>query len=170
MAKDNEPVCSGKQAGWHDPTKIYKKVFEIWAGTKSDCRPFLGSFDLLLNCSGMSTLLPKHKIPMEWGKKFETVEFKEIYLDWDNMAAVMIDSGFWKELINHLRENALRLLVFCQGGHGRTGTAVAALLISDGWTADEAIFHVRSTYCPKAIESMAQWNYLHDLEKYYKVE
>ncbi len=44
----------------------------------------------------------------------------------------------------------------CLGGHGRTGTALACLAILAGHPASDAVAWVRSSYCPKAIETPAQ--------------
>lgn len=50
--------------------------------------------------------------------------------------------------------------VHCEGGLGRTGTMLAAYLISQGETAESAIKQVRAAE-PKAIETAAQIQFLH---------
>jgi protein-tyrosine phosphatase len=125
---------------------------------------------LLLNCTGTELYLPKHKIPFERGKKYEISENQEIILDWYNYKAPSISPGFWGELFNHIKTSETSLLVFCEGGHGRTGTALAALLIANGFTAREAVEYIRKEYCPKAVETRVQETYLLEVEKYYKGE
>jgi hypothetical protein len=49
-----------------------------------------------------------------------------------------------------------RVEIGCLGGHGRTGTALACLAVLTGTPADQAVDRVRSTYCPKAVETDAQ--------------
>jgi hypothetical protein len=44
----------------------------------------------------------------------------------------------------------------CVGGHGRTGTALALLAVLAGGSATEAVDWVRSHYCPQAVETPAQ--------------
>ena len=57
----------------------------------------------------------------------------------------------------------------CIGGHGRTGLFLAAL--HKHMTGDEdAITHVRTNYCKKAVESTSQVNWLHDHFGIKKVE
>lgn len=51
--------------------------------------------------------------------------------------------------------------VGCIGGHGRTGTMLAALA-SVMLGEKDAIIYVRENYCVKAVESQAQINFLHD--------
>jgi len=51
--------------------------------------------------------------------------------------------------------------ISCVGGHGRTGTLLAALAIRElHLTADAAIKYVRDTYCTEAIETLSQENLL----------
>ncbi|NYE69402.1 protein-tyrosine phosphatase family protein [Microlunatus parietis] len=49
-----------------------------------------------------------------------------------------------------------RVELGCLGGHGRTGTALAALAVLTGHPAADAVAWTRTTYCPKAIETRAQ--------------
>ena len=44
----------------------------------------------------------------------------------------------------------------CWGGHGRTGTALACLAVLTGTAPDEAVPWVRERYCPRAVETPAQ--------------
>jgi hypothetical protein len=48
----------------------------------------------------------------------------------------------------------------CIGGHGRTGTFLAALVAEHG--EKDAINYVRQHYCQKAVESASQIKFLHD--------
>ena len=57
-----------------------------------------------------------------------------------------------------------RVELGCLGGHGRTGTALAALAILTGLPAAEAVTWTRTTYCPKAIETEAQESFITHLK------
>jgi len=46
--------------------------------------------------------------------------------------------------------------VGCIGGHGRTGTFLACMLVIDGLTPVEAIAYIKKNYCTKAIENQEQ--------------
>ena len=46
-----------------------------------------------------------------------------------------------------------RVEVACGGGTGRTGTALACLVVLDGLPADQAVGYVRDRYHPKAVET-----------------
>jgi protein-tyrosine phosphatase len=49
-----------------------------------------------------------------------------------------------------------RVEIGCAGGHGRTGTTLAGLLILQGLTPRGALRRVRRTYCDEAVESREQ--------------
>lgn len=53
--------------------------------------------------------------------------------------------------------------IACMGGHGRTGTALACLLVEQGMTPNRAIGRVRSRYCEEAIESRKQTDFIRSL-------
>lgn len=53
-----------------------------------------------------------------------------------------------------------RVEVSCDGGRGRTGTALACLAVIDGVPAREAVAFVRRHYHPKAVETPWQRRYV----------
>ena len=54
------------------------------------------------------------------------------------------------------RAAAERVEVACEGGHGRTGTALACLAILDGVPGNEAVAFVREHYRQRAVETFRQ--------------
>jgi protein-tyrosine phosphatase len=46
-----------------------------------------------------------------------------------------------------------RVEIACDGGHGRTGTALACIAVLDGIPAPEAVDYVREHYAPHAVET-----------------
>ncbi len=46
-----------------------------------------------------------------------------------------------------------RVEIACRGGHGRTGTALAALAVLDGLAPGQAVGWVRAAYHPRAVET-----------------
>ena len=53
-----------------------------------------------------------------------------------------------------------RVEVACQGGHGRTGTALACIAILDGLPAEQAVAYVREHYRPTAVETARQQRFV----------
>jgi len=70
-----------------------------------------------------------------------------------------VSHDMWIELLKILPKGA-KVLCTCQGGHGRTGTALASILAADRYTASEAIAMVRKHYCKEAVETESQENYI----------
>ena len=66
--------------------------------------------------------------------------------------------GFLEEIIVPELESGHRLLVFCVGSHGRTGTFLASLiaLLESKEETPDPIAAVRARHCNKAVETLAQ--------------
>lgn len=149
----------------HLPQHIIKgqeDSWGVWAGKKEDCINHASKFDIVLNLTWTS-IKAEHKIPVDELKHWEQYnsKYKEIQLDWPDFGVTNLPKEFWLELIDYLKTNKLRMLVFCQGGHGRTGTAIAILLVlSMRYAPQEAINWVRLNYCEHAIESKGQEEYI----------
>lgn len=87
-----------------------------------------------------------------------------IVLPWQDYGLPPVYMSFWGELIHALPKG--KVVIACVGSHGRTGTALAALLIThQRMTADEAIGYVRTHHCEHAIESKGQEEYLRALAR-----
>lgn len=82
-----------------------------------------------------------------------------IKLKWTDMAAPSALPKFWQALWDVLPEGLV--VISCMGSHGRTGTALACLMVVNGMTPEASIKAVRDLHCPKAVESVAQEKYIH---------
>jgi hypothetical protein len=121
----------------------------------------MNRFDLLLNLTGDS-LFRRHIIPVPALAQWEGdgPMSREIVLDWPDMGIVELPRAFWVKLVEQLTVTNASMLVFCVGGHGRTGTAIASLMVACGWTSSDAIGWVRAHYCGRAIETDEQEQYI----------
>ena len=68
---------------------------------------------------------------------------------------IPVGRNFWTELFSLIKKaNKQNVVVFCVGGHGRTGTCVASLMtVMLGIHGGRAISNIRQDYCKKAIET-----------------
>lgn len=134
----------------------------VWAGKKEDCRYRARNFDVVLNLTFTSIKEP-HVIPIPELSEFAEVDcqYKEIQLDWPDYGVISMPREFWVRLLEYLEKNRLKMVVFCLGGHGRTGTAIAIMMgLALGYTAEQAINWVRRHYCFSAIETPGQEAYI----------
>jgi len=63
----------------------------------------------------------------------------------------------------HQAAEGKRVEIGCVGGHGRTGSTLAALLIMQGMSPTAAVRKVRREYCDEAVETRSQVQMLHHL-------
>ena len=142
--------------------------------------------DLIINCTG-TKWTPKAppvarvfaKIVPEWmkvpnilvspTKEHNNGELADqLLLDWPDMRPPPdhADLDFWSVILDQIKEqNVKRVVVCCQAGQGRTGTALASFLLASGAVdePDLAIDYIRENYNDKAIETKGQEEYLYGL-------
>lgn len=138
----------------------------VWAGKKDDCKASAHQYNVVLNLT-YGSIKQTHDIPIPELSEFSdwSCPYKEIRLDWPDYGIVYLPRSFWEKLTKYLVDNGYKMLVFCQGGHGRTGTAIACLMVVGlGFTTAEAVTWVRNHYCKEAIETQGQINYIKQIE------
>ncbi|MFZ5872690.1 MAG: protein-tyrosine phosphatase family protein [Actinomycetota bacterium] len=83
-------------------------------------------------------------------------------MDWPDLRAPRSPGRTRDQLadVRHRIRAGQRVEIACAGGRGRTGTALAALAILDGLSADRAVAWVQSAYDPRAVETRAQHRFL----------
>lgn len=119
--------------------------------------------DLIIDLAGMVKLPPSSFVksaPRRFAR-LKHIGPEYIRLDWPDMTAPgSIGIRFWQTLRDLLPQHTC---IACVGSHGRTGTAMAALLIADGMVPELAIAAVRGKHCLRAIETKLQEDYLRKL-------
>lgn len=157
----------------HKPTKIIKEgKLEVWCGSESEVEDEVHKFTTIINLTGRSLFKPpEHVLPPELTQYIETEApdgCQEWILDWDDYSDIGMKPEFWKALAEYLEKQGGKTLVFCMGGHGRTGTAMTCLLIATyDYTASEAVDFLRKKYCHKAVESKSQIEYVRKVGRFY---
>lgn len=153
---------------FHRPQHIIAgEGWGVWAGRKDDCRTSAKHFDVIMNLT-YTSIKEQHRIGIPELSKWNdwSCPYQELQMDWPDYCPVDLPKQFWVDLLHHLETSKKRMLVFCLGGHGRTGTAIAVMMcLSLGYKPEDAIAWVRKNYCSHAIESKAQENYIYEMAK-----
>lgn len=95
-----------------------------------------------------------------------------VRFNWRDGEAPRMTHEFWEELwplLPGTTKKPADICVCCMGGHGRTGTTLAALMMASDapeiWSPKVAILTVRSKHCEQAVETNRQLVYLNALAK-----
>jgi protein-tyrosine phosphatase len=141
--------------------------------------PVPGEYDLpnLFGDPGLSRALASHTIQ---GKSVKAAEGgpKILKIRWADRCPPPVYASFWPALLEYLyklqsklekdpltdKPRAIRVLTICQGGHGRSGSALVALtMCMTDYSPLDALTHIRALHCARAIESKDQHGYLNIL-------
>ncbi len=155
----------------HDgPLEVFKiGGSTIWAGSEVEigskrdwglvislCKSFTAKGPILSTNKLADKILPANlrKLP----------DCPHLTVDWTDRAAGPVPGTFWDDLVVFLKTSKLNLKVglHCQGGHGRTGTALAILAAKAGKLSKkkDPLAYIRERYCIKAGESDTQLDYI----------
>lgn len=162
-----------------DPTLAFiANDIEFWGTAKDNLDevaelegiPGLSETDLVINCTGVSyAVRPFVSAKPKWLKVGGTIGVPEqIVLEWRDYCAPpkSYKLDFWQSVLEQSQAHGIkRIFCCCLGGHGRTGTALAALCLATGLMEepDDAIDFIRTVYTDKAVESKSQEAYLWNL-------
>ncbi len=132
--------------------------------------------DLIVNVSGtavgnslgaINSTIPLIRGPVEFDVLKSFVKpVRELILDWPDGGVFPVGILFWRKLYDICVENKYFDVVFtCLGGHGRTGTAVAAMILAHTQLKPDFVTErIHQVYCDGAIETWSQDEYLEMLE------
>ncbi|WP_338886828.1 protein-tyrosine phosphatase family protein [Rhodococcus sovatensis] len=88
------------------------------------------------------------------GKEPAAFEWESRWIRWPDFWLPSDRSAFGNVLRDVLRRcEGERVEIACGGGYGRTGTALACLVVADGLPNDEAVSYVRQHYSRRAVET-----------------
>jgi protein-tyrosine phosphatase len=178
-------------SGWceeHAPIPTDAPIFEadnirLFIANASGARKTAHLFDVAIDGGSVLTVPGEHDLPILYGdpglcKKLArhvTMEKSKLSADackilkirWYDRCAPPVWPEFWPALLAQLKElqikkgSPVNVVTICQGGHGRSGSALAALMmcLSD-YTPLDALTHIRAVHCARAIESKDQHEYL----------
>lgn len=164
---DTIPIVSFPRGKGVDPLKLF-------IGNSSGARATKSSFDFvidtgdIMNAWDISSSVISGDAELAEGLAQYTVEnnaTRILQIDWDDRQAPNVTPEFWVEMNKLLYGD---VMTCCVGGHGRSGTSFVCLLLVNApdYDALDAMIHVRSVHCPRAIESVAQHDYINQVAKY----
>lgn len=88
-------------------------------------------------------------------------------IDWPDFGTPSLDKQWWTDFVTALQviDQDTDVGVYCYGGHGRTGTALAILGSLAGLVpvGKDAVSWVRENYCDSAVESWGQIDYIEEI-------
>jgi len=143
--------CKGRKLAFIDPVSKIKIFAGGWTKgiivNKGELaisllnEPYCG-----FNVAGIT---PKYMVPTDC-----------IMIDWPDYYEPNLTKLDWHNLVNEIRHQKKNVVIYCAGGHGRTGTSLAILAYIMGVTKSNSIEWVRKNYCLEAVESRAQVDYI----------
>lgn len=118
----------------------------------------------------MDTLKPNSDLFPESLRKTYIKEPPTMQITWEDYSVPMLGREWWVELYKWLQTlpDKTRVVFYCHGGSGRTGTVLAILaglaindgLFSDALENEDPVTYVREAYCYSAVENEAQGRYI----------
>jgi hypothetical protein len=153
----------------HNLTPFQLKTSKVYLSAARDIKePALGpSPDMAAYLD--TAWLPNGIVFANNGTKTKAPDGLEIlYVRWPDMGILRVDTLDFVVRWILAGAGKRNVEIGCIGGHGRTGTCAAALLVKEGATAVEAIAQVHEKYCQKAVESQAQEWLLEDYETFVR--
>lgn len=123
----------------------------------------VGSFsgNAIVNLTGVGNVPNPANVPPELAKHIEN-DIYELVIPWADFGLPKVKSSFWQALHSYIVSMGwTEVCIHCEGGHGRTGTAMASIMITVlGWSVGEAVEYLRDNYCKDAVETSNQCEYL----------
>ena len=96
------------------------------------------------------------------------LEQEAVHIKWPDRDIIPVNYLHTAVVFCHgtVADNSKVLEIGCHGAHGRTGTLLAAIIVYQGATAEEAIDQVRSEHCSHAIETKSQEMLIKEYQNY----
>lgn len=88
-----------------------------------------------------------------------------VWVKWPDYGVVPLDKNWWVKLLGYIAGLDGAVLIYCWGGHGRTGTAGAIIAALSGLCPEpgDPVGWLRSKYCKSAVESEEQIKYIEEI-------
>jgi hypothetical protein len=138
---------------------------EIYAGSHNHIAKTFYRYDWLICLNGNPIRNPitfsqeaKDRICSKEYPKLSRESPPRMSIDWPDYGIPDVGKVIWDEIYQLIQHTPGKIAVYCEGGHGRTGTFLSIIAHRLGYR--EPVKHIRQVYCRKAVESLAQINYI----------
>ena len=128
----------------------------------------VGDADIIFDLAG---LVSQAKTFVSGSERFAALndyalKSEVVRMHWADRGIPPVGLDFWLKIVSMIKPQQ-KAIFACIGSHGRTGTALAAMLMAavPTLTAEAAIKFIRKEHCSNAIETSGQERYLERLEK-----
>lgn len=158
--------CTAKKSIKHGLTLVNTLYgIQLCMGAKDLIVNKLRQSDLVINCGTSSSIKVKQFRSVPDSFNLSEINVQEIWLEQSNGTAPKLSRDTWQTIWNQARDQKFKRIVFtCTGGHGRSPTAMAAMMQSVGDCSYEtALEHIRNQYCQYVPETKTQLEYLEAL-------
>lgn len=94
--------------------------------------------------------------------KVTTRPIPNIWIRWPDFGIVPFKKDWWENLVRYISTLEGAVLIYCVGGHGRTGTAASIIATLGGLVPEDAdpVEWLRKAYCSHVVESDQQLDYI----------
>lgn len=159
------------------PTVTFERdgsPIRMWIGNMSGAKATRDTFHYIVDCGDIfsSWNIPDKILTGDKELAEDLLQYTEspevtriLKIDWDDRQAPKVLPEFWNQLNDRIVGD---IMTCCVGGHGRSGTSFACLLLVNApdYDALDAIVHIRAVHCPRAIESIVQHEYIDKVAEY----
>jgi len=89
-----------------------------------------------------------------------TIDYQVLQINWPDYGVPNLPKAFWQELVAWLEFSRKDVIVCCDGGTGRTGTALSIMAGIGRLTKTDPVKFVRKIYRHNAVEANCQLRYV----------
>lgn len=88
-----------------------------------------------------------------------------LHVNWPDFNSVCLGRDWWAEFNQALGKLEGDVVMYCMGGHGRTGTTMSILACLNGWAPRDQcpVDWLRKHYCKEVVESAEQIDYIEEI-------
>ena len=143
---------------------------KIWAGPRS--LSILRNWGLVISCGTPLYGATAGLAPVSANEAAQALLPDDLYrfapppmltLAWSDAGVPALPISYWEALLTFLKDFRQDVYFCCEGGHGRTGTALAIIYGLACKKVVDPVAVIRKCYCDEAVETMVQIEYVEDI-------